>query len=156
MKLHFYNNRKFQRQFSNWWHFRIIKDRFFPMYHIQIGLFGYFLMIKTKEYEIKRIDENSFEVTIKVNPDLFYFKGHFEEQPILPGVVQLGWVYDFCKDVLNLELSGNIPTIKFTAPILPKDEIVLKVVHNSLKNYVNFEYDILNTMSKASSGRIKL
>lgn len=113
-------------------------------------------MIKTKEYEIKRIDENSFEVTIKVNPDLFYFKGHFEEQPILPGVVQLGWVHDFCKEVLNLELSGNIPTIKFTAPILPKDEIVLKVVHNPLKNYVNFEYDILNTMSKASSGRIKL
>ena len=47
-------------------------------------------------------------------------------------------------------------TIKFTAPILPKDEIVLKVVHNPLKNNVNFEYDILNTMSKASSGRIKL
>lgn len=41
-------------------------------------------MIKPKEYEIKRIDENSFEITIKVNPDLFYFKGHFEEQPILP------------------------------------------------------------------------
>jgi len=113
-------------------------------------------MIKPNDYEVKRIDENSFEVNMNVNPDLFYFKGHFEEQPILPGVVQLGWIYDFCKEILNLDLSGNIPTIKFTAPILPKDNIVLKVVHNTAKNNVTFEYDIQNTKSKASSGRIKL
>lgn len=78
-------------------------------------------MIKPNDYEVKRIDENSFEVNINVNPDLFYFKGHFEEQPILP-----------------------------------KDNVVLKVVHNAAKNNVTFEYDIQNTKSKASSGRIKL
>lgn len=113
-------------------------------------------MIKPKDYEVRRVDENSFVVSIKVNPDLFYFKGHFKEQPVLPGVVQLGWVYDFCSEILHLKLTGNIPTIKFTAPILPEDIIFLKVKHNAEKNNVTFEYDIENTQAKASSGRIKL
>lgn len=35
------------------------------------------------------------EITFSLEPEMFWFKGHFAVQPLLPGVAQLDWVMHF-------------------------------------------------------------
>ena len=39
-----------------------------------------------------RLTSHSWELHLRLDPALFWFKGHFAAQPLLPGVTQLDWV----------------------------------------------------------------
>ena len=57
-------------------------------------------MIKPKAYKTEIIDKNTAKVSFKLDADLFYLKGHFEVQALLPGVVQVGYVESLPKSCL--------------------------------------------------------
>ena len=38
------------------------------------------------------INEQKIQLKLKIDEDLFWFQGHFEQHPILAGVVQVDWV----------------------------------------------------------------
>ncbi|MGK7389873.1 MAG: ApeI family dehydratase [Candidatus Cyclobacteriaceae bacterium M2_1C_046] len=62
-------------------------------------------MLKNKLYQIissEQKDENSYSVTIKIDPSHEIFKGHFPQQPVLPGVCLL----EMTKEILG-ELREN-------------------------------------------------
>ncbi|MDY5722849.1 MAG: hypothetical protein SPK55_09765 [Succinivibrio sp.] len=116
-------------------------------------------MIKPQDYKFTEKTANSFKVNFTLNEDLFYLQGHFPTQKLLPGVVQLGYVVDFCKELLNLDLGQNIPVIKFVSPIVPHDSVELNVEYNPDKSSVKFAYTIHledGTVKDASNGRLKL
>lgn len=114
-------------------------------------------MIKPADYKCLNKTENTLEIKIKVNPDLFYFNGHFNGQPLLPGFVQVGWACDFTEEMLGYKVIGSVPKLKFTAPVLPEDEILLKINVNEQKHFFDFEYIILNNNNaSASQGRVKI
>ena len=66
-----------------------------------------------------------------VAADLACFAGHFPEQPLLPGVLQLHWAVELAARVWPAEFpaeqySGSA-RLKFKAPVLPGQELAFEL-----------------------------
>ena len=86
--------------------------------------------------EIQTIDENGVEGTFFFNENLDFYKGHFKENPITPGVIlietmaQIGLV---CLGIflLNNELNKNSiisltsADIEFLKPVFPNEKVIV-------------------------------
>ncbi|WP_051218814.1 ApeI family dehydratase [Oceanobacter kriegii] len=72
-----------------------------------------------------RID-NGIQLDLQIPAQLRWFEGHFDDHPILPGVVQTDWAINLGQKYLNLqgEFQG-IKNLKFANPILPGDRVSL-------------------------------
>lgn len=99
------------------------------------------------------------ELILRVEPDLFWFRGHFPGQPILPGVAQTDWVMHYGVKLLapGKQFSA-IENIKFQQPILPGSTLRLTLSWQGEKNRLLFDYDIIDGEQalRASSGKISL
>jgi 3-hydroxymyristoyl/3-hydroxydecanoyl-(acyl carrier protein) dehydratase len=86
---------------------------------------------------------------------LFWFRGHFPEFPILPGVVQLDWALAFAREFLGLAIeSGQSFQVKFNQPIVPGDTIELALVHDQTRGRIRFSY--MRGSETCSSGQVKV
>ncbi|HET7922451.1 MAG TPA: thioester dehydrase [Gammaproteobacteria bacterium] len=89
----------------------------------------------------QRRDATYSELDIAVRADNPWFEGHFPGQPILPGVVQIGWAVHFA-----CALHGSSPEvrtleqIKFRRPILPGAELCLRLTPQPDTGKLRFEY----------------
>jgi 3-hydroxyacyl-[acyl-carrier-protein] dehydratase len=95
--------------------------------------------------ELISIDENGVEGTFTFDADLDFYKGHFKEQPITPGVIltetmaQIGVV---CLGIFLLNNTINKNTvialtsneIEFLKPVYPNEKVTVK----SQKTYFRF------------------
>ncbi|MGI9323824.1 MAG: 3-hydroxyacyl-ACP dehydratase FabZ family protein [Pseudomonadales bacterium] len=58
-----------------------------------------------------------------IEADLAYFRGHFPNQPLLPGVVQINWAVALGAQALAAEFGkqqfAGLARVKFKAPVLP-------------------------------------
>nr|WP_309757485.1 FabA/FabZ family ACP-dehydratase [Flavobacterium sp.] len=84
--------------------------------------------------EIIAIDENGVEGTYTFDPNLDFYKGHFKDDPVTPGVIltevmaQIGLV---CLGIflLNNDLNKNISIaltstdIEFLKPVFPNEKV---------------------------------
>ncbi|RLM22458.1 hydroxymyristoyl-ACP dehydratase [Brenneria alni] len=99
------------------------------------------------------------ELTLLATEDLFWFKGHFPAQPLLPGVAQLDWVLHYGVELLapGWQFSA-VENVKFQQPILPGKTLRLVLAWNAEKQWLTFSYHILDHEAEriASSGKIKL
>jgi 3-hydroxymyristoyl/3-hydroxydecanoyl-(acyl carrier protein) dehydratase len=75
--------------------------------------------------------------------ELIYFKGHFPDQAILPGVVQLDWAIGFAQSVFALEphVVGAIKQLKFSQIIHPNQDVCLRLDHNMDAFATRFKYE---------------
>ncbi len=73
---------------------------------------------------IKRSSSNEILADAIVSGKSPWFSGHFPGEPILPGVAQLGMVFDTIKQACgkNLKISG-VKRVKFKQVIRPDDKI---------------------------------
>src|ERR1700677_2627269 len=93
------------------------------------------------------------ELSLAIPHDLIYFRGHFPNFAILPGVVQIEWVMDLAKRHFPLENATALTLrVKFRRPILPNDRLLLTLEYQPLRNQLNFTY--AGPEGIASSGRI--
>lgn len=75
--------------------------------------------------EIRDTGEDSLEFRIIFPSSFSAFKGHFPENSILPGVVQLMTVQAAMEKKLGLRMIlHEISNAKFKAPVLPGEEIM--------------------------------
>ncbi|MBP7808570.1 MAG: hypothetical protein KA163_04715 [Bacteroidia bacterium] len=81
------------------------------------------LSLKESFYTIKeknQISESHVEAVIDLNVNHDIYKGHFPEQPIVPGVCQVQIIKEFLEDLMGKKLqmiTGD--NIKFTGMIIP-------------------------------------
>ncbi len=79
--------------------------------------------LKESFYTIKeknQISESHVEAVIDLNVNHDIYKGHFPEQPIVPGVCQVQIIKEFLEDLMGKKLqmiTGD--NIKFTGMIIP-------------------------------------
>lgn len=93
------------------------------------------------------------EFDINVPAELFYFQGHFPQQPVLPGVVQVHWAMQLAKSRLGLKFGfGGIEALKFHRIIEPLARLKLTLEHSEQRGKLHFSY--VSELGVHSQGRI--
>jgi len=93
------------------------------------------------------------EFEIKVPRELFYLQGHFPEQPVLPGVVQVHWAIQLAKLRLGLLSSFvGIEALKFHRIIKPEVPLKLTLEQSDETGKLKFSYR--SDFGMHSQGRI--
>jgi 3-hydroxymyristoyl/3-hydroxydecanoyl-(acyl carrier protein) dehydratase len=97
--------------------------------------------------------EDRVELSLVIPSALLYFRGHFPNFPILPGVVQLDWAIQYGRR--HFAVGAVSPTtirIKFRKPIRPNHRITLSLKHLRARN--SFEFNYTDAEGACSSGQI--
>ncbi len=82
--------------------------------------------------KMKRSEENEISADIHVPSDSPWFDGHFPGEPILPGVAQIGMVFDAIRKARNQNLKiSSVHRVRFKRIIRPDDQ--LKIIAAPLK-----------------------
>ena len=84
-------------------------------------------------------NEQNVEIDLIFPKNSNFFKGHFPDFPILPGVVQLFFAKEFARDIFNLNfVPQKVKKIKFSSIIKP--EVKVKLVLTKKENSVDYKY----------------
>ncbi|WP_127960180.1 hydroxymyristoyl-ACP dehydratase [Serratia microhaemolytica] len=107
----------------------------------------------------QQITPNQYQLQFVLEPELFWFRGHFAIQPLLPGVAQLDWVMHYAGQLLAPGFRfHSIQSVKFQAPLLPNDQINLTLIWQPARELLSFNYQRHQgtVQQTASSGKIRL
>ena len=89
--------------------------------------------------DVEQIDE-IINLQLMIPDNLSYFAGHFPEQAVLPGIVQIHWAGELAKFLLNLEGFAALKNIKFNSMVLPNSQLTLSLKYNQVKQTLRFDY----------------
>ncbi len=79
-------------------------------------------------------EDKGINAIIKLNPNHDIYKGHFSEQAVVPGVIQLQIVKEIMENHLEKKLfMGSISQVKYLIPITPLENPELSIAI-TLKN----------------------
>ncbi|MBU2979659.1 thioester dehydrase [Alteromonas sp. C1M14] len=97
----------------------------------------------------------SVKLDLFVPANLHWFRGHFPEQPILPGVVQLDWAKHYAATYLSLCSSQvkQVEVLKFQVVIVPQTHITLSLEQKSDEKFL---FNYTSSMGTHASGRVIL
>ncbi len=99
-----------------------------------------FLTNDDASLENKNEDADYFEICCLVPKTLSWFKGHFPEQPVLPGVVQINWASEIAQLLMNVKEFRGVSSLKFNTMVLPDTKVVMSLKHNLETKNVKFTY----------------
>jgi len=74
--------------------------------------------------------DNLINCTIKLNPNHEVYKGHFPQQAVVPGVIQLQITKELLEENLKLKLMmDDISQVKYLKPIIPEQnsELIFEI-----------------------------
>lgn len=115
--------------------------------------------MKPHEIERHQAQLDRLEVVLYLDPSLFWFKGHFAVQPLLPGVAQLDWVMLYARELLAPDYRfHSIQNVKFQAPLLPETTVTLALEWHADRQVLSFSFKrhAGEERHTASSGKIRL
>jgi hypothetical protein len=95
-----------------------------------------------------------------IGAEISCFSGHFPEQAVLPGVVQVHWAAKLgrlwtqanAEHSETIESSVQLKKVKFNTPVLPNYELCLELMYRAEKAQITFHYH--NSEHTFSSGVI--
>lgn len=97
-------------------------------------------------------DESSVRITLRIDPELHWFKGHFPDGPVLPGIVQLHWAVKIAGERLGFEgVPYEIKRLKFKRLVIPPDTLELIVTRCS---DTEAQFEFLRGGEQCSLGRL--
>ncbi|MDO6426636.1 thioester dehydrase [Thalassotalea sp. 1_MG-2023] len=105
--------------------------------------------------EAVKVFDNEVSMSVFVAENIDYFKGHFPQASILPGVVQLDWAIHFAREYLSISNSAvkNVEVLKFQEVITPNMKVTLLL---TLKSADKFTFKYISAKGTHASGRIVL
>ena len=84
-------------------------------------------MFKESFYTVQEVVSvgNSHKIAINLNAAHPIYRGHFPDQPVVPGVCTLQIIKECVADILNKELRfGTISSCKFSSLLIPSEELI--------------------------------
>lgn len=101
----------------------------------------------------KSSEDGIYKFKTKLSPALGIFTEHFPNLPLLPGFVQLDFVFKFARE-LGAEIGNQcvVENLKFLKFVRPNDELCIEISQKDEKVY----FEIYCNGAKSSVGRIKL
>ncbi|MFK0573819.1 hypothetical protein [Endozoicomonas sp.] len=103
---------------------------------------------------IRSVDrrENGLTIRLYIPDELHWFRGHFPDRPVLPGVVQTHWAIGYGVRYLNLpDRIRKLEVIKFKNLIRPDMEITLQL---DIKANGKLTFSYRHNSDEMSSGRV--
>lgn len=107
------------------------------------------------------VADNQLALELMINPELDAFAGHFDQFPIIPGVVQISWALHFFSSFLSGSPESSetrqviaIKTLKFQHVITPNSRVKLDLSFDDNKQMLTFRF--YNSQHQYSSGKILL
>jgi 3-hydroxymyristoyl/3-hydroxydecanoyl-(acyl carrier protein) dehydratase len=89
-----------------------------------------------------------------VSPTVPYFKGHFPEQPVLPGVVQIDWLVWLARELLAPESDfAGLEAAKFRRVIRPGSRLRVSLTNDSTRSRTGYQIAIGEDV--CATGRIR-
>ena len=105
------------------------------------------------EITAREISADEARFQIRLPEDLFYFEGHFDDTPILAGVVQLHWAIEFARQHLSIPgVFQRIEALKFFKVLMAGDDVTLSLRYDRDTDRLTFDYT--NGETRHSSGRV--
>jgi len=101
--------------------------------------------------QVELID-GQVNLILGIPENLSFFAGHFPEQAVLPGVVQIHWAGELGKLLFNIEGFAALKNVKFNSMVLPNSQIILNLKYTSDKQTLRFDYT--SDSDKYSSGAL--
>lgn len=90
---------------------------------------------------------------LRIPENLSYFIGHFEQIPIVPGVVQIQWAAHYAQRFLGLDkVFSHMEAVKFKELLLPGQPLQLSLHYDPEAGKLTFRYQ--SEAAEYSSGRI--
>ncbi|MCB0393657.1 MAG: hypothetical protein KDD25_03825 [Bdellovibrionales bacterium] len=80
--------------------------------------------------------------TVKIEPDLPYFDGHFPDNPVLPAIAFCDLAEMAAKKMGVLEGIQNYRVAKFMAPVLPNQTVQIEVESVSARPELRFSFTV--------------
>lgn len=105
--------------------------------------------------EIIEVEKDDASVTLscRLPRQLIYFDGHFEQQAILPGIVQVHWAERYGRQFFNVSGKfSHIEALKFQLLLLPDQIFSISLRYDAEKQKLLFSY--FSETGTHSSGRI--
>ena len=112
------------------------------------------LLEKNEELSWEKSSEDGvYKFKTKLSPALGIFMEHFPNLPLLPGFVQLDFVFKFARE-LGAEIGDQcvVENLKFLKFVRPNDELCIEISQRDEKVY----FEIFCNGTKSACGRIKL
>ena len=93
-------------------------------------------------------------IVLHVPNQLTWFKGHFPDQQVLPGVVQIDWAGKFGK-VLFAHSGAfvQMTNVKFKTMVMPETTMTLELINDADKGTIKFHF--FNESASFSMGCFK-
>ncbi len=101
----------------------------------------------------RRDEGDALTLDFTLDNDCPWLEGHFPGNPILPGVVQVGWAAHHAAVMVGSDRPPlQILRLKFTHPVVPVARLTLKLARQGQR--VAFEYllHVADEAVRASSG----
>ncbi|TCV95435.1 ApeI family dehydratase [Biostraticola tofi] len=115
-----------------------------------------------QEISRRAIADHQRELELLLTPSLFWFRGHFSQLPILPGVAQVDWVLHYARHTgLICGQFGGIENVKFQYPVRPGQRLLLSLEWRQPQRQLQFRYQLIHQPDAdepitVSSGKIKI
>jgi 3-hydroxymyristoyl/3-hydroxydecanoyl-(acyl carrier protein) dehydratases len=101
----------------------------------------------------QQTSNDSVTLTLKIPANLTYFAGHFDQIPIVPGVVQLQWAVHYAHQYLGLNRHFHqMEAVKFKELLMPDQPLELHLHFNDQAGKLDFCYR--SETAEYSSGRL--
>lgn len=107
-----------------------------------------------KVLKTEKIDDSNVKVQIELNPNHSIFKGHFPNNPIMPGVCMIQIIKELTESFTSKSLfMSKVSNVKFLATINPFKHPVLDLELNIIQE--NGEVKIKNSSFLESTSALK-
>jgi 3-hydroxymyristoyl/3-hydroxydecanoyl-(acyl carrier protein) dehydratase len=95
----------------------------------------------------------SVHVELDLRSDHVAFRGHFDRQPILAGVIQIHWAIHFAREQFAIDAGiASLRSLKFSRLIIP--DVMLDLVVSAPHTDGLVDYAYADRGRECSSGRI--
>ena len=103
------------------------------------------------------VDADTVQLHLRMQPELVFFRGHFDELPVLPGVVQVHWVEHYARLMFGARLASRevfsrLEVVKFQDLIRPGRDVCMTITLQSDRSRIVFR--LHDGDSAFSSGRM--
>ena len=115
--------------------------------------------MKPHEIERRQPQADRVEIVLYLDPALFWFRGHFAVQPLLPGVAQMDWAMHYATTLLAPGWRfHSVQNVKFQSPLFPDTTVTLALNWQEARQTLTFSYLRHDGEARhtASSGKIRL